>query len=151
MKRTILVLFVIAALAGPSCDNDPSPGTADTAVGDTGGDVTGGDAAGGDAAGGDAGSTGGKCGPSLSCEAGQACQSLGQGACVGPAPDENGQCAPGCSPTECGGSMHCLCTSYSCIDLPAGWTGCDYEWTDWHQSCICDDSTGMVTLDCPGA
>ena len=91
------------------------------------------------------------CGHALTCTPPQACEAIGQGACGGPAPNPDGSCAPGCSATDCGGSMHCLCTSYNCIDLPAGCQGCNCTWTDWHTSCQCDDSAGGTQLDCPGA
>lgn len=152
-RATVLLVWAVAVfLTAGGCETEPAGTGGDAAVtGDTktaGDGAIAGDAAGG---GGDAATTTGACGPDLTCQAPQACQILGQGACGGPAPAANGTCAPGCTATECGGGMHCLCDSYECIDLQAGCTGCDCKWTDWHTSCACDDSTGVVVLDCPGA
>lgn len=149
MKRTIALVSLTLMLT--ACDGTEASGPgdalgADATAGDAG--VTGADTPDGtpqDAAGAMA------CGPTTTCVPPQACEALGQGTCGGPAPGPDGKCAPGCSPMECGGGTHCLCGTYKCIDLPPGCTGCDCTWTDWHQSCICDDSTGLVVLQCPGA
>lgn len=90
------------------------------------------------------------CGATTKCQADQACASRGQGVCGGPAPDANGHCAPDCLAMDCGGSMHCLCSSYWCEDLPAGCTSCDCA-TPPDASCMCDDSQGHVTFECAGA
>ena len=91
------------------------------------------------------------CGPSLTCETDQACAGTGQGMCGGPAPNAAGHCAPGCSAMDCGGSMHCLCTFYECVDLPVGCRNCTCAKTPGHESCPCDDAAAHVELNCPGA
>ncbi len=92
------------------------------------------------------------CGASLSCQPNQACTSMGQGVCGGPAPDANGKCGPNCSAMQCGGGMHCLCTSFQCVDLPSGCHDCTCAKSLPNTSqCTCQDTGGSVRLDCPGA
>ncbi len=90
------------------------------------------------------------CGAKLTCQAGQACASRGQGVCGGPPPDANGQCEPDCFAMDCGGSTHCLCATYWCEDLPAGCASCDCA-VPPDASCVCSDTGGAVQFDCPGA
>lgn len=152
MMRAMAWIFMAAALGNLSCESDGASG-GDPGGGGAPADVqnAGATDAADAASAGDAAAAPGSCGPSLTCQPSQACQSLGQGVCGGPAPAADGSCAPGCSAFECGGGKHCMCTSYECIDLPAGCDGCDCTWTDWHKSCSCDDSGGVTLLLCPGA
>ena len=92
------------------------------------------------------------CGSKLTCEATQACVGTGQGVCGGPAPDASGNCGAGCSARQCGGGMHCLCTSYQCVDLPKACNDCTCAKTLANMSqCKCQDAGGAVKFDRPGA
>jgi len=90
------------------------------------------------------------CGASSTCGADEACASRGQGACLGPAPDESGHCGPDCYAYDCGGSEHCLCDTFWCVDLPSHCTSCSCA-TAPDASCTCDDSDGHVRFSCMGA
>lgn len=90
------------------------------------------------------------CGALLTCPTTSACASRGQGACIGPPPDAQGQCAPNCAPYECGGSEKCLCDTYWCEPLPADCHDCGCA-PKPDPSCQCDDSDGQVHFSCVGA